>query len=157
MKGVALSGDLIFSVSADGGAAWHETAGLTRVHALAEAHGMIANGCVGLGGDGWFASVSRDLVLRLWGPDFTSTEVPTPHRHSLKCVSADEQGRYIAIGAYNGRVTVYDRETGRWSTDVRPTTSGVSSLTYDSGRGVFLASSYDGAVHEVAPDASRTV
>lgn len=157
VKGVALSGDLIFSVSADGGAAWHETAGLTRVHALADAHGMIANGCVGLGGDGWFASVSRDLVLRLWGPDFTSTEVPTPHRHSLKCVSADEQGRYIAIGAYNGRVTVYDRETGRWSTDVRPTTSGVSSLTYDSGRGVFLASSYDGAVHQVAPDASRTV
>ncbi|MBD0708725.1 MULTISPECIES: WD40 repeat domain-containing protein [unclassified Streptomyces] len=154
VKGVAVSGDLLFSVSADGGAAWHDTEDLTERHHLAQAHGMIANGCVGLG-DGWFASVSRDLVLRLWSPDFTRTEVPTPHRHSLKCVSADDQGRHIAIGAYNGRVTVYDRETGDWSADVRPTTAGISSLAYDTDRGVFLASSYDGAVHEVAPDASR--
>ncbi|GAA4785537.1 WD40 repeat domain-containing protein [Streptomyces ziwulingensis] len=155
VKGVAASGDLLFSVSADGAAAWHDTDDLTVRHTRQDAHGMIANGCVGLGG-GWFASVSRDRVLRIWDPEFSSTEVPTAHRHSLKCVSADDRGRHIAIGAYNGRITVYDRETGRWSADVRPTTAGISSLAYDNGRNLFLASSYDGSVYEVAPDASRT-
>ncbi|MEE1939584.1 WD40 repeat domain-containing protein [Streptomyces sp. TRM 70361] len=151
VKSVAVSGDLLFSVSADGGAAWQDIRTLETRHVLPDAHTKIANSCAGLGG-GWFASVSRDLRLRVWSPDFSAEEIATPHRHSLKCVSADDTGRHIAVGAYNGRVTVYDRETGRWSTDVRPTPSGISSLTHDPGRGLFLASSYDGSVYEIRPD-----
>ena len=56
----------------------------------------------------------------------------------------------IASGSYHGHVKVYDRERDTWVADERPTTSGISSLTYDPGRELFLASSYDGKVYEIA-------
>lgn len=149
VKGVAVSGDLIFSVCADTSVAWHSTRTFERVHAIEGAHDRIANGCVGLGG-GYFASVGRDLKLRLWAPDFTARVVPTSHPNSIKCVSADDSGRLIATGSYHGHVKVYDRQTDTWVADERPTTSGISSLAYDSARALFLASSYDGRVYEFA-------
>jgi toxoflavin biosynthesis protein ToxC len=148
VKGVAVSGDLIFSVCADGSAAWQSVATLTTVKVLPRAHDRIANGCAGLGG-GRFASVSRDLTLRLWEPDFTARVVATPHEHSIKCVAASADGRLVATGAYDGHVAVYDRELGTWPTVTRPTAAGISSLAYDSDRSLFLASSYDASVYEV--------
>ncbi|MFE4176158.1 WD40 repeat domain-containing protein [Streptomyces sp. NPDC056909] len=149
IKGVAVSGDLIFSVCADAGAAWQDARTLETLHVLPEAHGMIADGCVGLG-EGWFASVSRDRKLRIWAPDFSCEVLDTPHLHSHKCVSADTSGRFVAVGAYDGRITVYDRTAGDWPVQVRPTVSGISSLAFDHDRRLFLASSYDGSVYEVA-------
>ncbi|MER5768725.1 WD40 repeat domain-containing protein [Streptomyces sp. NPDC001985] len=148
VKGVAVSGELIFSVCADRSVAWHSTRTLAEVHRVEGAHGRIANGCVALGG-GAFASTGRDLVLRLWDADFGCESVPTPHTHSVKCVCAGADGRFIATGAYDGHVAVFDRERGRWQPALRPTTSGISSLAYHAGRRCFLAGSYDGSVYEI--------
>ncbi|MFI9307872.1 WD40 repeat domain-containing protein [Streptomyces triculaminicus] len=149
VKGVAVAGDVIFSVCADAEAAWFSTATLTEVARVPEAHDRIANGCVGFA-DGEFASISRDLKLRIW----TGTEaevLDTPHDHSIKSVSASTDGRFIATGAYNGLVAVYDREAAAWTTVLRPTTAGISSLHYDAAERCFLASSYDGDVHRITP------
>ncbi|WP_405864695.1 WD40 repeat domain-containing protein [Streptomyces sp. NBC_01515] len=153
VKGVAASDDHIFSVCADTSVAWHDIRTLELVHRLDGAHDRIANGCVALSG-GHFASIGRDLKLRLWAPDFSCETIDTPHSHSIKCVAADGTGRMIATGSYHGQVAVFDRERGTWGPTLRPTTSGISSLSYDTGRGLFLASSYDGRVYEIpgAPD-----
>ncbi|MEJ1199872.1 MULTISPECIES: WD40 repeat domain-containing protein [unclassified Streptomyces] len=148
VKGVAVSGDWIFSVSADAEAAWFSTASLTETRRAPQAHDKIANGCVGLG-DGAFASVSRDLKLRVWTGDDAAVTLDTPHDHSIKCVSASADGRYIATGSYNGLVAVHDRATGTWPTVTRPTTAGISSLHYDGEAKTFLAGSYDSTVYEV--------
>lgn len=149
VKGVAVCGDLLFSVCADTGAAWHDAATLAPVHRIAHAHDRIANGCVGLAG-GRFASVGRDLKLRLWEPDFTSRVIDTTHPNSIKCVAADPEGRLIATGSYHGHVKIYDRTAGRWTAEERPTMFGISSLCHDPGRGRFLAASYDGSVYEIS-------
>ncbi|MEU3986177.1 WD40 repeat domain-containing protein [Streptomyces sp. NPDC026672] len=152
VKGVAVAGDTIFSVCADTSAAWFSTETLTETGRSADAHTKIANGCTGLA-TGGFASISRDLKLRIW----TGREcvvVDTPHDHSIKSVSASADGRYVATGGYNGLVAVHDRETGTWPVVVRPTTAGISSICYDSDNDVFLAGSYDGNVHPV-PRAAR--
>ncbi|MEU8031665.1 WD40 repeat domain-containing protein [Streptomyces sp. NPDC049099] len=149
VKDVAVSGDLLFSVAADASATWYRISTLEKVATVEDAHDKIANGCTGLG-DGWFASVSRDLKLRIWRPDRTVQVLSTPHTHSVKCVAADTDGRLIATGSYDGRIAVYDRTDDRWSVTERPTTSGISSLAYDAARKLFVAGSYDGQVYTVA-------
>lgn len=150
VKGLAVSGDVLMSVSADAGAAWFRLPDLTRVDQLTRAHDRIANGCAGLG-DGWFASVSRDRLLRIWSPTRSAHVIRTPHDHSIKCVAASADGRYAATGSYDGRVAVYDRSGKRWSLDRRLSTAGISSLAYDEIGKSFLAGCYDGDVHQVAP------
>ncbi|HEY2795497.1 MAG TPA: WD40 repeat domain-containing protein, partial [Micromonosporaceae bacterium] len=149
VKGVAFSGDLLFSVCADTAVAWHDARTLALTHRITEAHDRIANGCVGLG-EGCFASVGRDLKLRIWASDFSATVVDTTHQNSIKCVTADDSGRLVATGSYHGHVKIYDRIAGRWLRGERPTTSGISSLTYDTSRRHFLAGSYDGSIYEIA-------
>ncbi|MDI3389572.1 WD40 repeat domain-containing protein [Streptomyces sp. B-S-A8] len=148
VKGIAVSGDLLFSVAADASATWYRISDLTKVATVEDAHDRIANGCAGLD-DGWFASVSRDLKLRLWDPQRRAEVLDTPHTHSVKCVAASEDGRLVATGSYNGQVAVYDRSERAWSTVERPTTAGISSLAYDPERKVFAASSYDGEVYRI--------
>jgi WD40 repeat protein len=147
VKGVAASGDFIFSVCADRGVAWHDLTTLRLVHRVPGGHDRIANGCVGLG-EGHFASVGRDLKLRLWSPGFSCEVISTPHTHSIKCVSASSDGDVIATGSYDGHVALYDRRSGTWPVIARPTASGISSLSYETARR-FLASSYDGSVYEI--------
>ena len=148
VKGVAASGPYIFSVCADTSVAWHDTQTLDRADCRPGAHDRIANGCASLGG-GRFASVGRDLKLRIWSAGRTCQTVPTGHPNSVKCVAASSSGAVIATGSYHGHIKVYDCERGEWIIDARPTTAGISSLSHDSARGVFLASSYDGAVYEI--------
>ncbi|MDX3385832.1 WD40 repeat domain-containing protein [Streptomyces niveiscabiei] len=149
VKDVAVSGDFLFSVAADASATWYRLSTLEKVATVEDAHDKIANGCTGLA-DGWFASISRDLKLRIWSPERTAEVVDTPHTHSVKCVAADTDGRLIATGSYDGHIAVYDRADGRWTVVDRPTTSGISSLAYDAGRKLFVAGSYDGQVYTVA-------
>lgn len=149
VKGVAASGGRLFSVCADTAVAWHDAQTLELVHRIDGAHDRIANACVGLS-DGHFASVGRDLKLRLWAPDFSCTTVDTPHPNSIKCIAADPTGDLIATGSYHGHVALFDRAAGGWTAMLRPTTSGISSMAFDAGRGLFLASSYDGSVYEIA-------
>ncbi|MFE3829835.1 WD40 repeat domain-containing protein [Streptomyces sp. NPDC059092] len=150
VKGLAVSGDLLFSVAADTSATWFHLPTLEHLATLEEGHDKIANGCAGLG-DGWFASVSRDLKLRIWNPSRQPEVLTTPHVHSVKCVAASDDGRHVATGSYDGRVAVYDRQSGTWAPVTRPTTSGISSLAYDPRTAVFLASSYDGQVSRIQP------
>jgi toxoflavin biosynthesis protein ToxC len=148
VKGVAVSGKLIFSVCADRSVAWHDTETLRPMHRIAAGHDRIANACTGLGG-GNFASVGRDLKLRLWTPDYACTTVDTPHTNSIKCIAANETGELIATGSYHGHVHIYSRAIGGWVSFSRPTTAGISSLCYEPVRRKFLASSYDGDVYEI--------
>ena len=57
----------------------------------------------------------------------------------------------IATGSYDGSVGLYRPRTDAWS-ELRPTTSGISSITYSAGTGEFLASSYDGRVYRVGAE-----
>ncbi|WP_327293851.1 MULTISPECIES: WD40 repeat domain-containing protein [unclassified Streptomyces] len=147
VKGLAVGNGTIFAVCADTSASWFRTGSLTESGRREGAHARIANGCAPLS-DGRFASVSRDLMLHLW-EGTTDTAVPTPHDHSVKCVAASADGRRIATGSYFGTLAVHDTETGDWHV-TRPTTAGISSLCYDAASDRFLATSYDGAVHELA-------
>ncbi|CAM02163.1 WD-40 repeat-containing protein [Saccharopolyspora erythraea NRRL 2338] len=148
VKGVAVSGDLLFSVCADTSATWYRISTLEKVETIEQAHDRIANGCVGLAG-GEFASVSRDLRLRIWSASRLPQVVETPHTHSVKCVSASDDGDLVATGAYNGRIAIYDRLASEWVSVQRPTTAGISSLAYHPDEKLFLASSYDGQVHRI--------
>lgn len=148
VKDVAVAGDEIFSVCADTGASWFSVSGLEQIGRVADAHDKIANGCAELGPK-QFASISRDLRLRIWtGMDAQIVE--TPHDHSIKCIAASADGRHIATGSYNGIVAVYDRETNTWPVTTRPTTSGISSLHFDADGNRWLAGSYDGSVYVIS-------
>ena len=148
VKGVACSDSHIFSVCATGAAAFHRVSDLQREHGLDQAHDRISNGCVALP-NGSFASISRDLKLRLWnGPDAES--FPSPHRNSIKCVAASQDGSWIATGSYGGTIAFFDVRAKRWGRVVRPTAAGISNLTKTDTPSRFLASSYDGHVHEVS-------
>lgn len=149
IKGIAVSDGIIFSVCADTSASWFDAASLDRVAHLPEAHRKIANGCAALPG-GRFASVSRDLTLRLWNADRSAVEVPEAHDHSIKCVASDSRGRWVATGSYYGTVAIYDVGRGEWFDMLRPTASGISSLCVDDAARQFLASSYDGQVYPIA-------
>lgn len=151
IKGVAVSGDVIFTVCADTSAAWYDASSLERIAHLPDAHRKIANGCAALPG-GRFASVSRDLTLRIWDRDRNVLEVPTPHDHSIKCVASDRSGHLIVTGSYFGTISVFDTRTGTWRAPSRPTASGISSLCADDENKQFLASSYDGRVYPVSFD-----
>lgn len=146
VKGVAIEGGWIFSACANQAIAWHDAATFEEIHRIGQAHDRIVNDCVALG-DRTFASVGRDLTLRIWDQNFACTVEPAPVSHSLKCVSASKDGQVIAVGTYDGHLVLFDRSTGTWSAPRRSTASGISSLAFDSERALFLASSYDGQVY----------
>lgn len=147
VKGVAVSGDVIFAVCADCSASWFSASGLIEIARKEAAHDRIANGCAGLP-DGRFVSISRDRKLRLW-QGTKATVIETPHTHSIKCVTSSGDGRFVATGSYYGAVAIYDTKTSQWTKSFRVTTSGVSSLVFDDLGRQFLAGSYDGAVYEI--------
>ncbi|MEV4441282.1 WD40 repeat domain-containing protein, partial [Streptomyces sp. NPDC049577] len=115
VKGVAAGGGTIFAVCAGASANWFSIDTFEPTARIEEAHDKIANGCAALP-DGAFTSVSRDLKLRIWEADGGVRVVDTPHDHSIKCVAASTDGRWIASGSYSGLVAVYVRPST--STDV---------------------------------------
>lgn len=147
IKGLAASDGLIFSVCATSAAAFHRTSDFSCAERLEDAHDRIANGCAAVK-PGLFASVSRDLKLRLW-EDGKPKVIDSPHRNSIKCVSASD-GRYVAAGSYVGKVAIYDVDQQRWATVRRPTAAGISCLAPGREPGSFLAASYDGHVYTVS-------
>lgn len=149
VKGVAISGDTLFAVCADTSATWWDLRISEPIRTVRAAHDRIVNDCVALPG-GIFASVGRDFTLRVWHPDGRCDVHSSPHRNSIKCVAASPDGRVIATGGYHGMIALFDRRSGAWTTS-RPTTAGISSLTWHPKRDAFVASSYDGQLYEVAP------
>jgi WD40 repeat protein len=150
IKGIANDGRRLFSGCADGELGIFEISTLERIKKIENAHdGILNDTCVFRDG---FATVSRDLTLRLWTEDGARI-IPSRHRFSIKCVASNADGNLIATGSYGGTVDVFDVEAGTWLGSVsRPTAAGVSSLTWHEGRCVFLAASYDGNVYPVFAD-----
>ncbi|MDY7228149.1 WD40 repeat domain-containing protein [Hyalangium rubrum] len=155
IKGVACSQGILFSVCATGAAAMHRLSDFGLMRRIDKAHDRIANGCAALP-DGRFASISRDRKLRLWtGGKAEAFE--SPHRHSIKCIAASSDGRWIATGDYAGSVAIFDVEQRRWVRFTRPTAAGISNVAAAREPGRFTASSYDGQLYEVGVSSVRRV
>ncbi|MEO7494856.1 MAG: WD40 repeat domain-containing protein [Massilia sp.] len=148
IKGLACNERFIFTVCATGAAALTAIDSFKREQHLPRAHGRISNGAARMP-DGRFASVSRDRLLRIWN-GAEATEVETPHSHSIKCVAVCQATGLIATAAYDGLVAVYDERTRSWIRVEQPTRAGISSISAGPQPGEFLASSYDGAVYQIA-------
>ncbi|HEY4143639.1 WD40 repeat domain-containing protein [Pinirhizobacter sp.] len=147
IKALACDGRTIFSVCADTSVAWHDTQTLLPLNHIARAHDRIANGCCTIG-EGVFASVSRDLTLRLWTQQ-SMERFETPHRHSIKCVAASADGVTLATGGYDGTVAVFDLVSRSWLGTCRASSGGLSSLTPDPGGEGYFAGGYGGHVYRI--------
>ena len=147
IKGIACSDRYIFSVCATGGVEYFEIETFQKVSEYSSSHEMIANSCTALP-DGSFASVSRDLTLRLWNKGETEIH-PAPLRNSIKCVATSRDGQFLAAGSYGGQVAIFDVESRKWTKVDRPTASGISNLSADDDPSAFLASSYDGEIYSI--------
>ena len=150
IKDMAYNAGTLCSVCATGTAAFVDAERLELINHVPKAHDKIANGIASVGG-GVFATVSRDLVLRIWKGG-VATAFPSPHDHSIKCVAACEQTGLVITGAYDGTVGMFDTRREAWLGTVRPTMAGISSVAPGFGPGEFLASSYDGSVYPIAFD-----
>jgi toxoflavin biosynthesis protein ToxC len=147
IKGVACSDAFIFSVCANASISWFSIPDFQCVKRLANAHDRIINGCATMGSN-LFASISRDLTLRVW-QDGVASVFPSPHRNSIKCIAASSDGRYIATASYGGTIAIFDIETRKWIVVTRVSAAGISCITTGARNGEFLASSYDGRIHHV--------
>ena len=147
VKGLAASGDSLFSVCATGAAAIHDLATGERLLDDRTSHGRIANGCAALP-DGRFVSVSRDLRLRVWD-GATVRSFASPHRNSIKCCAASGDGRIVATGDYGGRVCLFDVTAAAYGEAIRLSAAGISSLVAIPGEQAFLATCYDGSLQRV--------
>ncbi|MET3709951.1 WD40 repeat protein [Sphingomonas trueperi] len=152
IKGLANNGRDIMSVCATGAVAITPIDALWPARLLEPGHSRISNG-VAASPDGWFASVGRDRMLRLWDGE-RGTAVPTPHQRSIKCVAICPDTNMIATGSYFGVIAVYDRASGRWVAEERPTSWGISSIVA-LGMGRFCAASYDGRTYELTVAGDR--
>jgi len=148
VKSVAADESLIFSVCADTAVSWFSIPMLSEVGRVDGAHDRIANGCASLG-KGHFVSVGRDLKMRIWHQPTECEVIDTPHIRSIKCIASSSCGKRVATGSYSGTIAIYDVESKSWKEHLRPTTSGISSLYFDRGRSMFIASSYDGHVYPI--------
>ncbi|KVV11627.1 MULTISPECIES: WD40 repeat domain-containing protein [Pseudomonas] len=147
IKGIAADETFIFSVCATAAAAFFNIADFTEHTYLDQAHDRISNGCTQI--QGGFASIGRDLKLRLWR-DGESEVFETPHHHSIKCIAISKDQNLIATGSYGGTVALFDVRTRRWEKFEKPTASGISCLTQAANGNGFLASAYDGRIYPIA-------
>nr|WP_042186608.1 WD40 repeat domain-containing protein [Kibdelosporangium sp. MJ126-NF4]CEL17404.1 High-affnity carbon uptake protein Hat/HatR [Kibdelosporangium sp. MJ126-NF4]CTQ91368.1 High-affnity carbon uptake protein Hat/HatR [Kibdelosporangium sp. MJ126-NF4] len=148
IKGLAVSAGVLFSTCSDRSIAWHRIADFSEIHRENTAHDRVANGGVSLG-NGRFATVGRDLTLRVWDADHGCRTIRPPIKRSIRCIAATSDGTIVAIGTYDGHIVRYDANTLELIAVNRPTAAGISAMTFHSGRNQFLASSYDGEVYEI--------
>ncbi|RKH10158.1 WD40 repeat domain-containing protein [Corallococcus sp. CA047B] len=151
IKGLAVHGGTLFATCADRTVA-HISLSTLEVTRTANAHERITNGAAALP-DGRFASVGRDLMLRVWRQGQPSV-FPTPHGRSVRCVASCPQTMLLATAAYDGTVALFDAARGEWLKTERLTDFGISTVSRGSRPGQFLASAYDGCVYEVSRDAA---
>lgn len=147
IKSIAVSSKQLFSVCATGAAAFYSVDNFELLKYCDDAHGKIANGCAEVC-DAVFASVSRDLKLRIW-ENGKATVFETPHQNSIKCCAVSVDKQYIATGDYAGNVGVFSIALGRYVDWSRPTVAGISSLIADHDNNNFLATSYDGNIYSI--------
>jgi WD40 repeat protein len=149
IKGLAADERSLMSVCATGALALHENKNFTEILRYNKAHEKIANGCAVVG-EACFASISRDLKLRIW-TEGNCAEIDSPHTFSIKCIAAKKGGDIIATGSYGGHIAFFQISIMRWLDVIRPSACGISSLAWDEGREAFLASAYDCRIYEIKP------
>jgi len=147
IKGIAVRGDVIFSVCASRDICWHRTSDFSLIRRIQRAHERIANACCVVG-ENAFASVGRDLTLRIWEGEKRDV-YQTPHPNSVKCMAVSSDGNTIMTGAYTGTVAAFDVRLREWTSFKRISASGISSIDFDARENCFLASSYDGQIYKV--------
>ncbi|WP_340617999.1 WD40 repeat domain-containing protein [Xenorhabdus entomophaga] len=146
IKGLSANEKYIFSVCATAAVAFHRVDNFKLHSYIEKAHDRISNDCSSI--NGGFASVGRDLKLRIWKSD--KAEVyETPHQHSVKCISTSDDQQIIATGSYGGTIALFDLQKREWISKNKPTTSGISCITYSSKEKIFVASSYDGNLYSI--------
>jgi toxoflavin biosynthesis protein ToxC len=150
IKGIACSHDSIFAVCANASLSWHATDDFRLLGRVEHAHDRIINGCATIDND-TFASISRDLTLKIWHNRAPST-YSSPHRNSIKCIAASNDGRWIGTGSYGGSLAIFDVRNRTWAKFVRPSASGISCIATGRCNGEFVATSYDGRIHTIAVD-----
>lgn len=150
IKGLQSSEGRIYCGSAGGLLAVLDAASGAILQSTPNAHSSILND-VSLLANG-FATVSRDLTLRLWTQSGVAAgTIRTRHEKSVKCVATSDDHRYCASGSYGGTIDIIEQATRRWVGSLRrPTTAGISSITWCASRESFLAASYDGSIYEVS-------
>ena len=147
VKGLTGNDQTIFSVCANTSVAWLDIASLEVIDLIQNAHDRIANGCCRIGDSG-FASIGRDLKLILWTNGLREV-YQTPHKNSVKCICASDNGERIVTGSYGGTLAYFNVVTRQWTSFSRPTAAGISAIAYDATRDQFVASSYDGQLYAI--------
>jgi WD40 repeat protein len=155
IKGMAVSDGKIFSVCATGAAALHNAEDLSLIARFEDGHDKIANDCAALI-DGRFASVSRDLKLRIWDSEDVKS-FKTPHLNSIKCCAACDKGMYIATCDYAGFMGIFNVANGEYVKFERLSNAGLSSVIYDPSLEAFLIGSYSGQVYSVVVPSESVV
>ena len=151
VKGLSFCNGLLFSVCASTDIAWHRVSDWKLVKEIDRAHDRIANDCCAID-DEHFATVSRDKTLRIWADE--KTEIyPSPHPHSVKCISVSEDHSTLLTGCYGGTLAMFDLTSRKWTQVERPTMSGISSIAWDESGHRFLAASYDGHIYPMQVNA----
>ncbi|TMJ16563.1 MAG: WD40 repeat domain-containing protein [Alphaproteobacteria bacterium] len=153
ITGIASDAGLLFTVTAAGSDAAHRLETMEEVHSDPSVHSGGATGCTALPG-GRFASVGRDLKLRLWGLD-RSVGIATAHRNAMSCCAASADGTHLATGDEAGRVGIFDLRSGEYLRFVRLSSEGISSLAAAPEPGAFIATSRDGYVYHVTGPTAR--
>jgi WD40 repeat protein len=148
VKGIAVDGDCLFAVCASTEIAWINLTNLSVEQRQPRAHDKIANACAHLGSR-VFATVGRDKMLKIWEGGRVESFV-TPHPNSIKCICASPDGRTVLTGSYGGTLAAFDIPSRAWKPLLRPTTSGISSITFHAPESVFVAAAYDGQLHRIA-------
>jgi WD40 repeat protein len=152
IKALASSGGQLFAVCANCTVSWHDCETLDEARRVERAHTRIVNAAVALG-DGGFASVGRDRVLRLWlptGEGGGDHAFATPHPNSVKALAASPCGRWLASGSYGGTIALFDRADSSFAPLQRISEAGIAALCWSSRAGAFIAADYAGALHTVA-------
>jgi WD40 repeat protein len=147
IKGLATSGSQLFAACASTDIAWIDGEFLEVMNKQYRAHEKIVNACA-LVGDKGFATVSRDKTLRLW-MNGVQEIYQSPHPNSVKSLCSSADGSVLMTGSYGGTIAGFDVKTRSWITFRRPTTAGISSITYNEKNNNFLAAAYDGSLHVI--------
>jgi WD40 repeat protein len=106
IKGMDVKGQKVVTGCADGELVMIDPLSQVVLSRYPKKHTGILNDTCFVGSD-IIGSVSRDMHLIIWNKD--SSEIyKTDHKNSIKSISSDDKGLWVAAGDYLGYITVFD-------------------------------------------------